>query len=163
MISERRLYPLGMNMRSSNSIASFLIFHLFNEFVNSGPVRLGFRLDVQCVNMALPFVSGFCSHLILSTNSLGDNSVSLVVSKCASPFDVSSLCSFLLLQMFEGELDALCVFHTSLLGINEDFKKKIIDGYYQDKAWKRIVEQIISNEPLARTPPPYLSFGTSAL
>lgn len=42
--------------------------------------------------------------------------------------------------MNEPELDAIYVFHARFVSISDDFKRRIIDGYYQNKEWNKIID-----------------------
>ena len=40
------------------------------------------------------------------------------------------------------ELDAFYVYHTSLVEMKDDFKRKLIDGYQKDKPWRKVFKQL---------------------
>lgn len=47
-----------------------------------------------------------------------------------------------------AELDALFVYHTTLVEINPDLVKRIFDGYNADKWWSKVRKQVLDNEKL---------------
>ena len=46
------------------------------------------------------------------------------------------------------KLDALFVYHTTLVRINPDLVKRILDGYTSDGWWSRVRKQVLNNEKL---------------
>ena len=48
-----------------------------------------------------------------------------------------------------SELDALFVYHTTLVQINPDLVKRILNGYTFDKWWSKVRKQVLDNEKLA--------------
>lgn len=47
-----------------------------------------------------------------------------------------------------NKLDAINVYNTTLVEMDETFAKKILDGYDEDKAWKRTKKVVIANKNL---------------
>ena len=47
-----------------------------------------------------------------------------------------------------AELDALFVYHTTLVRINPDLVKQILDGYMSDGWWSRVRKQVLDNKKL---------------
>ena len=47
------------------------------------------------------------------------------------------------------ELEALHVFHMTLVEMNDEFKAKLIRGYGDDRAWRRVMDLINANDKLS--------------
>ena len=47
-----------------------------------------------------------------------------------------------------AKLDALFVYHTTLVRINPDLVKRILDGYTSNGWWSRVCKQVLDNEKL---------------
>lgn len=47
-----------------------------------------------------------------------------------------------------AKLNILFVYHTTLVQINLDLVKRILDGYISDKWWSRLYKQVLDNENL---------------
>ena len=47
-----------------------------------------------------------------------------------------------------AKLDALFVYHTTLVQINPDLVKRILDGYNADKWWSKVRKQVLDNKEL---------------
>lgn len=47
-----------------------------------------------------------------------------------------------------SKLDALFMYHTTLVEINLDLVKKILDGYMANDWWAKVYKQVIDNKEL---------------
>lgn len=47
-----------------------------------------------------------------------------------------------------AELDALFLYHTTLVQISPDLIKRILDGYTSDKWWSKVRKQVLDNKEL---------------
>ena len=96
------------------------------------------RMNVRLVR-ASQFLRQF--HLIVRHKPGKEHIISDALSRLASANSSGHIAEY-------AELDTLFVYHTTLVRINPDLVKRILDGYTSDGWWSRVCKQMLDNKKL---------------
>ena len=111
------------------------------DIIQQSPIILTsstMRMNVRLVK-ASQFLRQF--HLIVRHKPGKEHIIPDALSKLASANSSGHNAEY-------AELDTLFVYHTTLVRINPDLVKQILDGYTSDGWWSRVRKQVLDNEKL---------------